>query len=119
MVSYRNLDDQRATPPPLLRAVVVGGGAPPKRIEMERSGPIDTDSNAVWKTYTSYSGNVTEACRAHLESADRLDVQQTLHGCFQELCCEARTEFRYFNTKGMNIAESMEDTNCCCRICCG
>lgn len=64
-------------------------------------------------------GSVTDACRAHFEGADSIEMRQTRRGFCQELLgCEAKTEFNYFNKDGTRIAHSIEDTDCLCRMCC-
>jgi hypothetical protein len=63
---------------------------------------------------------VTKACRVHLTTAEALHIRQTRRRCCQTvlLGCEARTEFKYYNQKGKQIAYSLEDANCCCRVFC-
>lgn len=64
-------------------------------------------------------GSATDACRAHLEGAEMMDVRQTRRGWCQEIVgCEARTEFNYFTKDGTKVATSIEDTDCFCRVCC-
>lgn len=61
--------------------------------------------------------SVTDACKAHLEAAEILDVRQTRRGWCQEILgCEARTEFNYFNKEQTKIAHSIEEASCCCRV---
>lgn len=53
-----------------------------------------------------------------------MSIRQTRKGCLQEILlgCEAADEFKWFNTSdGSNtqFATSLEDSNCCMRICCG
>jgi len=48
-----------------------------------------------------------------------LSVRQTRKGWFQEILgCEAKTEFKFFNSDKTQIAHSLEDTDCFCRMCC-
>ena len=60
----------------------------------------------------------SDALKSHMNGCDELHMRQTKKGWFQELLgCEAKTEFKYF--KGdTQIAHSIEDTDCFCRICC-
>jgi hypothetical protein len=63
--------------------------------------------------------SITDACRAHLQDAKVFDIRQTRRGWFQEcLGCQANTEFKYYNADKTQIAHSIEDTNCFCRIFC-
>jgi hypothetical protein len=61
----------------------------------------------------------TEAMLAHLTSdLAKLEIRQTRKGWCQELLgCEAQTELKYF-INGTQVAESLEDANCFCRVCC-
>lgn len=64
-------------------------------------------------------GVATDACKAHLGNLDVLDIRQTRRGRCQEILgCEARTEFNYFTPDKKQIASSLEDTDCFCRMCC-
>jgi hypothetical protein len=62
----------------------------------------------------------TDALKAHLGSdCTMLDIRQSRRGWLQELlCCEARTEFKFFKGPEQQIAVAMEDGNCFCRVCC-
>jgi len=56
--------------------------------------------------------------KAHLEGCEQFDMRQTRRGCLQEIMgCEARTEFKYFIGE-TQIAHSLEESDCCCRIFC-
>jgi len=61
----------------------------------------------------------TDAMKAHLTSdLSVMEIRQTRRGFCQELMgCEARTEFKYF-VGDNQIATSLEDAGCCCRIFC-
>jgi hypothetical protein len=60
----------------------------------------------------------TDAMKAHLGSSQVMEVRQTRRGWLQEcLGCEARNEFKYFIDE-TQVAHSLEDANCCCRIFC-
>jgi len=60
----------------------------------------------------------TDALKSHMNGLSKLEVHQTRKGCLQEcLGCEARTEFKYY-ANGTQVFESLEDADCCCRLCC-
>ena len=60
----------------------------------------------------------TDALKSHLDGTPEMCVRQTRRGWLQELLgCEARTEFKFFIGDNQ-FAESLEDSDCCCRICC-
>jgi len=63
-------------------------------------------------------GITSDACKAHLGTTTEMQVRQTRRGWCQELMgCEAKTEFKYL-IGDTQIAQSLEDTDCCCRIFC-
>ena len=78
---------------------------------MERGSGVAT-ANATDST-------VTDACSTHLAGATMMDIRQTRKGFCQEILgCEAKTEFKYFNAEKAQVAHSIEDTDCLCRMCC-
>ena len=57
--------------------------------------------------------------KAHMANCSEMEIRQTRRGCFQELLgCEAKTEFKYFIGSDQ-IAQSLDDDDCFCRMCCG
>lgn len=61
----------------------------------------------------------TDALKSHLAGAQKIDVRQTRRGWLQECCgCEARTEFKFFNSDGTQVAHALEESNFCCRCWC-
>jgi hypothetical protein len=64
----------------------------------------------------------TSALKSHTNNIEKLEIRQTRRGWLQEIIgCEANTEFKYFVGEGeskVQIAESIEDTDFFCRICC-
>lgn len=82
---------------------------------------------------SSHTSNIHEKMQAqtmersniseHFDNSTGMSVRQTSRGCLQELCgCEARTEFRWFQDAEAHVhsefAISLEDSSCCCRLCC-
>jgi len=60
----------------------------------------------------------TDALKSHVQNCEQMEIRQTRRGCIQELLgCEAKTEFKYFIGENQ-IAHSLEDTDCFCRIFC-
>ena len=61
----------------------------------------------------------TDALKYHLGNCRNMDIRQTRRGWLQEMLlgCEARTEFKYYIDR-QQVGHSMENSNCCCRICC-
>jgi hypothetical protein len=56
--------------------------------------------------------------KSHVSDAQAMSIRQTRRGWLQEcLGCEARTEFKIF-VGGNQIADALEDADCCCRLCC-
>ena len=73
----------------------------------------------VWSFTMDRGTSITDACRAHLQDASLLDIRQTRRGWIQEcLGCQAQTEFKYYNADKNQIAHSLEEANCFCRIFC-
>lgn len=61
----------------------------------------------------------TDALKSHVANISQMDIRQTCRGWLQECCgCESRSEFKYF-VDGTQVAQSLEDGNCCCRCWCG
>ena len=62
-------------------------------------------------------GAGTEPLHKHLTDCHVMDIRQTRRGCLQQcLGCEAPSEFHYY-IRNTPIAYSLEESNCCCRIC--
>ena len=60
----------------------------------------------------------TSALKSHVQNCEQIEIRQTRRGFIQELLgCDAKTEFKYFIGENQ-IAESLEDTDCFCRMCC-
>jgi len=60
----------------------------------------------------------SEVLKSHLGGCDVMEIRQTRKGWCQEcMGCEAKTEFKYF-IGDTQVAHSLEDTDCCCRIFC-
>jgi len=60
----------------------------------------------------------TAALKSHLANCEQMEIRQTRRGALKELLGgEAKTEFKYF-VGSDQIATSLEDTDCCCRVFC-
>lgn len=60
----------------------------------------------------------SEVLKSHLGGTEVMEIRQTRKGWCQEcMGCEAKTEFKYFIGE-TQVAHSLEDTDCCCRIFC-
>jgi hypothetical protein len=108
---------------------------PPKAFSMDRAEDDHVPAS-------KFKEGVTDACQAHLQVAEFIDIRQTRRGFCQGtfrhcditadvsyltpsrldraecLGCEARSEFNYFNKDGTKIAHSLEESGCFCRVCC-
>jgi len=62
----------------------------------------------------------TDALKTHLATTTKMDIRQTRRGWLMECCCpcQARSEFKYF-INNTQIANSLEESNCCMRCLCG
>ncbi|GMI42608.1 hypothetical protein TrCOL_g4586 [Triparma columacea] len=55
----------------------------------------------------------------NLDVCDKMTIVQTRRGWCQELMgCQARTEFKYYNSSDVHFASSLDDSSCLCRLCC-
>jgi hypothetical protein len=60
----------------------------------------------------------SNALKSHCNGCEKMEIRQTRRGWCQELMgCDAKTEFKYF-VGSDQIATSLEDTDCCCRMFC-
>lgn len=60
----------------------------------------------------------SSALKSHVQNCEQMEIRQTRRGWLQEILgCDAKTEFKYF-IGGNQIATSIEDTDCFCRMCC-
>lgn len=60
----------------------------------------------------------SNALKSHCNGLEKMEIRQTRRGWCQELLgCDAKTEFKYF-VGNDQIATSIEDTDCCCRMFC-
>lgn len=60
----------------------------------------------------------TDELKSSTEGIDKMEIRQTTRGWCQELMgCEAKNEFKYY-INGEKVYESLEDTDCFCRIWC-
>lgn len=58
------------------------------------------------------------ALKSHMNGCEAMSIRQTRRGFCQEIMgCEAKSEFKYFIGDNQ-IAHSLEDTDCFCRMCC-
>lgn len=61
----------------------------------------------------------SDAMKSTIGGLDLLQMRQTRRGCFQELLgCEAKTEFKYFDSNDQEIGYSLQESNCCERNFC-
>jgi hypothetical protein len=80
---------------------------------------------ALCSVYCPFSAVLTKLICSHLlpllflvHTLRDILVRQTKRGWFQEILgCQAKSEFRYFIADNQ-VAQSLEDADCCCRICC-
>ena len=75
------------------------------------------NSSATYNAYAiatdSTDSTVTDACSKHLAGATMMHIRQR-----RKWPCNTKIEFKYFNAERGQVAHSIEDTDCLCRMCC-